>query len=130
QDLVSAFALGALELQVPVADQVQVADLRGCRLIQRYRAIDVEVHPYPRAAVDQVHGVDLADLHPGGPDELACPQPADVAEFRRVAIGPVEPELTENNEDHDSKKQQHQGEDAESDDGAGDFHGLIVLSPT
>ena len=84
-DLVGAVALAALELQVAVADQVEVADLRGRRLVQRDRAVDVEFHPHPLAAVDQLEVVDLADLHPGGADELARPQPTDVGELGGVA---------------------------------------------
>ena len=45
-------AVAALELQVAVADQVQVADRRGRRLEQLQRAIDVEVDPHRWSAVD------------------------------------------------------------------------------
>ena len=68
------------------------------------------------AAVDQLDVFDLADLHPGGADELAGAQPADVAELRGVAVGPVEAHLTEHHDDQRGEEQQHQRDDAELDE--------------
>src|SRR6516165_5440192 len=130
QDPVGSLALASLELQIAVTDQVEIADLCGRRLIQRHRAVDLELHPRPLAAIDQAHLRDLADLHTRGADELAIPQPADVGELRRIPVSAVKAHLTEHHDDHRTEQHQHHGEDAESDEGTGDFHGLIVLSPT
>src|SRR5581483_3781673 len=80
-------------------------------------------------AVDQLDVFDLADFHPGGPDELTRPQAADIAELRGIAVGPVEAHLSEHHDEQRSKEQQHHADDAELDKGTGDFHGLIVWSP-
>jgi len=45
-------------------------------MIQRNRAFDVNFTA-PRAAGDQLNGVDLADLTPEARNELALPQPAE-----------------------------------------------------
>jgi hypothetical protein len=130
QDPVGAVAVATLELEVAVADQVEITDLGGRRLIHRHRAVDVELHPRPLAAVDQLDIADLADLDAGSAYELAWPQAAGVAELRGIGVGAVEADLPEHDEDHHGEEQQHNREEAEFEDGTGDFHGLIVLSPT
>src|SRR6202012_369574 len=131
QDPVSALTLATVELHIAVAHQVEIADLCCRRLVERYRAVDTEVHPAPPAGIDQLHLFDLADLDAVGADELPVAQPAAIAELSGVGVGGVEAHLTEHHDDGHGDQQQHQRDDAEFDGVAGAVvHGLIVLSPT
>ena len=71
QGAFSALPGPSAEFQVPVADEVLVADLRGRRLIELHRAVDGEVDADPLVSLDQVDFFDLADFYAGGADELA-----------------------------------------------------------
>src|ERR1700759_899078 len=102
---VGTLAVAPLELEVAVTDQVEVADLRGSGLVQRHRVIDVELDPHPMAAVNQFDVFDLADLHPGGPNELTGPQSADVVELGGVGGSSVEAHLTEDDDDQRGEEQ-------------------------
>ena len=123
-------AVAAPEFHVTVADQVLIADRGGSAVEQRQRTVDAEFDLHLASAVHQFHAGDLADLDPGGPDELARAQPTGATEYRRVSRRAVEPKLTEHHDDYHREQQQHQRERGEPDDSAGHFHGLIVFSPT
>lgn len=47
QHPVRAITVGALQLHVPVSDQVRISDLSCRRLIHRQRAVDADVRPHP-----------------------------------------------------------------------------------
>src|ERR1700737_1307357 len=108
QDPVSALTLAAVEFHIAVAHQVEIADLCCRRLIERYRAVDIEVHPYPPAGIDQPYFFDLADLYSVGADELTVAQPAAIAELRGVGVGAVEAHLTEPHDDGHGEQQHPQ----------------------
>ena len=59
-------AVTAAQVQVPVADQIQVADVRRGPLVQRQGLVDAELHPGFAATVDQFDVGDLADLDADG----------------------------------------------------------------
>jgi hypothetical protein len=103
-----AVAVAALELEVAVADQVEVAHRCGRLVEQRKRTVDREVDLGPATALDQFDVGDLADLDTRRADELPGPQPADIAEDRRVAGGAIEAHLAEHHDDDRAAQQQHQ----------------------
>jgi hypothetical protein len=93
-------------------------------------AFDGEMNLGDASAVPDLDLGDLPDLDTGRSDELAGPQSAGIAEDGRISVRAVEPHLTEYHDDDRGEEQQHQREGAELDGRTGDFHGLIVNSPS
>jgi len=83
-----------LKGQVPIADEVLVADRRPGALGQRHVLVEGEGHVDGPVLV-QGHRGDLADLDPRDAHEVAAFEAGGVAEQRVVGGPRVEPELAE-----------------------------------